>query len=232
MCASDSHSISLLILRKCDAIRRELLEISNFFFLFRLINRKYNKGMNKIFRLPLILITLLTLGCRHIEEIPDEEGVKKVSFGIYADYGQHVEKRVTLLLGDSIIPFSKDKFNIDTLLVGDYVTVSYTGELYINKTYPARWYMNGLTIKNVEVVHGTVHEYEMLPDPGGDSCSPASVGGESFDFGTKYVINEDGSFTEGLYDYPMHTKLYGIHPSHFASKTILAFYSYNPLIEP
>ena len=28
---SDSHSISLLILRKCDAIRRELLENSNFF---------------------------------------------------------------------------------------------------------------------------------------------------------------------------------------------------------
>ena len=36
MCASDSHSTSLLILRKCDAIRRELLENSNF-FLYMLI---------------------------------------------------------------------------------------------------------------------------------------------------------------------------------------------------
>ena len=32
MCASDSHSISLLILRRRDAIRRELLENSNFLY--------------------------------------------------------------------------------------------------------------------------------------------------------------------------------------------------------
>ena len=191
--------------------------------------------MNKIVKLPLILIALLTIGCRpigtrHIEEEPNKEGIKVISFGIYADYGVHVKDKVTLLLGSSIIPFNKDKYNIDTLLVGDYVTISYTGEIYIEESYPERWSPGTYKIKDVAVMHGTVHEYEMLPDPGGDR-SLANTKGESFNFGTKYVINEDGSFIEGLNDFPIGTKVYGIEPPHFSSKTILAFYSYNPLAD-
>ena len=42
--------------------------------------------MNRIVRLPLILCTLLTIGCgnrRHIPEEPNEQGIKEVTFGIY-----------------------------------------------------------------------------------------------------------------------------------------------------
>ena len=189
--------------------------------------------MNKIARLSLILITLLTIGCnkgRHIEEEANEQGIKQVSFGIYADYGEYVKDKVTLLIGSSTIPFKKEKYNIDTFVVGDFVTVDYTGELYILETYPSQWYMNEMQIKDVKVTHGKVHEYEMLPDPGGNR-SLANTMGESFNFGTKYVINEDGSFIEGLNDFPIGTKVYGIEPPHFSSKTILAFYSYNPLAD-
>ena len=191
--------------------------------------------MNKIVKLPLILITLFIVGCRpigarHIEEEPNDQGIKEVSFGIYADYGQHIKDKVTLLLGSSIIPFNKDKYNIDTLLVGDYVTISYTGEIYIEESYPERWSSGTYKIKDVIVKHGTMYTYEVVQNPG-SGTSLVNASHEEFDFGTKYVINKDGSFTEGLNDFPVGTKLYGIHPSHFASKTILAFYSYNPLTD-
>ena len=56
MCASDSHSISLLILRKCDAIRRELLENSNFFV--------YDKHMKrKLLAIPFIALSLTLTAC-------------------------------------------------------------------------------------------------------------------------------------------------------------------------
>ena len=186
--------------------------------------------MNKIVKLPLILIALLTIGCnhRHIEEEANAQGIKEVSFGIYADYGQYTKERVTLLLGTSIIPFDKNKYNIDTLLVGDYVTISYRGELYIQESYPSRWVMSTLTIEDVKVVHGKVIEYEMVANPGGGQSLMSSPQNE-YNFGTNYVINEDGTFIENYMDCPIGTKLYGIHPSYFSSMTIMAFYSYNPL---
>lgn len=188
--------------------------------------------MNKIVKLPLILIALLTIGCnhRHIEEEANAQGIKEVSFGIYADYGQYTKERVTLLLGTSIIPFNKDKYNIDTLLVGDYVTISYRGELYIQESYPSRWVMSTLTIEDVKVVHGKVIEYEMVANPGGGQSLMSSPQNE-YNFGTNYVINEDGTFIENYMDLAIGTKIYGIKPSHFASETILAFYSYNPLAD-
>lgn len=188
--------------------------------------------MNKIVKLPLILIALLTIGCnhRHIEEEANAQGIKEVSFGIRADYGQYVKERVTLLLGESIIPFNKNKYNIDTLLVGDFVTISYKGELYIRETYPSEWVMSTLSIKDVKVVHGTVIEYEMVANPGGGQSLMSSPQNE-YHFGTNYVINEDGTFIENYLDCPVGTKLYGIYPSYFISKTIVAFYSYNPLAD-
>ena len=173
--------------------------------------------MNRIVRLPLILCTLLTIGCdnrRHIPEEPNEQGIKEVTFGIYCDYGMHVDDKVTLLLGDSLIPFNKDKYNIDTLVVGDFVKISYTGELYIRETYPSTWDMNMVHIKDVK---------------GGKSLK--ALEDDSYDIATPHVINEDGTFTDYYTTLDVGTKIYGINPSHFVSKTILAFYSYNPLIE-
>ena len=189
--------------------------------------------MNKIARISLILITLLTIGCnkgRHIEEEANEQGIKQVSFGIYADYGEYVKDKVTLLIGSSTIPFKKEKYNIDTLVVGDFVTVDYTGELYILETYPSQWYMNEMQIKDVKVTHGKVYEFEVTANPGyGQSI--ICLSGKSFDYGCSHVINEDGSYIEHFDECPIGTKLYGVHPSHFASQTILAFYSYNPLAD-
>ena len=189
--------------------------------------------MNRIVRLPLILCTLLTIGCdnrRHIPEEPNEQGIKEVTFGIYCDYGMHVDDKVTLLLGDSLIPFNKDKYNIDTLVVGDFVKISYTGELYIRETYPSTWDMNMVHIKDVKVTHGKVLEYEVAENPGGGKSLKA-LEDDSYDIATPHVINEDGTFTDYYTTLDVGTKIYGINPSHFASKTILAFYSYNPLIE-
>lgn len=189
--------------------------------------------MNRIVRLPLILCTLLTIGCgnrRHIPEEPNEQGIKEVTFGIYCDYGMHVDDKITLLLGDSLIPFNKDKYNIDTLVVGDFVKISYTGELYIRETYPSTWDMNMVHIKDVKVTHGKVLEYEVAENPGGGKSLKA-LEDDSYDIATPHVINEDGTFTDYYTTLDVGAKIYGINPSHFASKTILAFYSYNPLIE-
>ena len=187
--------------------------------------------MNKIARLSLILITLLTIGCnkgRHIPEEPDSNGIKHVTFGIYADYGEHIEDKVTLLLGSSLIPFNKDKYNIDALVVGDFVEISYTGELYIRETYPSTWSMNKINIKDVKVTHGKILEYEVAENPGGGT-SLRALTDDSYDFACPHVINEDNTYTNYYTTLPVGTKVYGVNPSHFASKTILAFYSYNPL---
>lgn len=189
--------------------------------------------MNKIARLSLILCTLLTIGCgnkRHIPEEPDSNGIKHISFGIYADYGQYIQDRMTLLLGDSIIPFNKDKYNIDTLIVGDFVEISYTGEIYIRETYPSTWDMNMAHIKDVKVTHGKILEYEVAENPGGGT-SLRGLTDNSYDFASPHVINEDNSYTDYYTTLPVGTKVYGVNPSHFASKTILAFYSYNPLAD-
>ena len=227
-------NLEVLHLVKDKEESRKRFFFSGFLHLTRLIIRTDNKTMNKITRLPLILITLLTIGCggntSHIPEEPDEKGIKHVSFGIYADYGTHIEDKVTLLLGSSLIPFNKDKYNIDTLVVGDFVEIDFTGELYIQETYPSTWVMNRIKIKDVRVTHGKVLEYEVTENEDGEKSLKA-LSDNSYDIASPHVINEDATYTQYYVSLPIGTKIYGVNPSHFASKTILAFYSYNPLAD-
>ena len=79
MSASDSHSTSLLFLIKCDAIRRELLENSNFFV--------YDKHMEKLEYKDFI------------EGINNPKGIKQIDFYVdgYPHYhscsiGRYIEK--------------------------------------------------------------------------------------------------------------------------------------------
>ena len=190
--------------------------------------------MNKIARLSLILITLLTVGCgrgRYIEVVEDDKGMKHIFFTIYPDFGKYKEGKMTPLLGSSLIPFKKEKYNIDTILVGDRIDIDFKGELYINEDkYPFEWYMPSIRIKNVKVTHSKIYEFEITSNPDGGQ-SITCLSGEDFDFGYNYVVNEDGTYLDHYNNCSVGTKLYGVKPVQFASPTILALYSYNPLAD-
>ena len=191
--------------------------------------------MNKIARFPLIIVTLLTVGCnlnlRHIETIEDDKGMKHIFFTVYPDFGKYKEDKVTLLLGSSLFPFKKEKYHIDTILVGDRIDIDFKGELYLKEDkMPSEWYMPRISIKNVTVTHSKIYEFEIIADSSGEQ-SIKCLSGEKLDFGYNYVINEDGTYLEHYNVCPVGTKLYGVKPAQFASPTILAFYSYNPLTD-
>lgn len=60
--------------------------------------------------------------------------LKRADYEVKVDYGMHVENHATEFFEDvsSFIDFDM------TLLTGDKVTVYYTGEIYIQETYPER----------------------------------------------------------------------------------------------
>ena len=153
-----------------------------------------------------------------------------LSFHVNADYGMHIDKRVTILLGDSLIPFELKDYNIDTLVVGDYVLMFYTGTCLILQSYPSTiTFEDGGEITDVRVTHGDIYEFEMVENPG-DSKSVRPLDSQTYTFQeSQYCINEDGTFSE-LNTYPVGTKLYGVNPADSDSDTLItAFYSYNPL---
>ena len=80
------------------------------------------------------------------------------------------------------------------------------------------------------VTHSKIYEFEIIADSSGEQ-SIKCLSGEKLDFGYNYVINEDGTYLEHYNVCPVGTKLYGVKPAQFASPTILAFYSYNPLAD-
>lgn len=152
---------------------------------------------------------------------------KTIARDINVDYGQYERGKATLLFGDSIIPFDYKDYGIDYLAAGDYVEVSYKGELRILETYPSTVALDG-EIVDVNVRHGRIFEFEVADNPGGgkslrildSSIAPGK-------YLTTDCINRDGTFDQAT-NLPTGTRIYGINPASYDSLSILAFYSYNP----
>jgi len=159
--------------------------------------------------------------------IVDSGEIKTIARDIDVDYGLHVQGKTTLLFGDMIIPFNYKDYNIDYLAAGDYVEVSYKGEWLIRETYPATVALDG-EIVDVKVTHGRIFEFEVAENPGGgkslrildSSITPGN-------YLTTNCINRDGTF-DYLTNYSVGTRIYGINPASYNSRSIIAFYSYNP----
>ena len=204
-----------------------------------------NRNRTKLAIFPIIVFSFSILGCNPSNgsssissntsdtssqnSSDTEPNYQTISFHVNADYGMHIANKVTLLLGDSLIPFKLEEYNIDTLVIGDYVTIQYTGTLLIRQSYPSTiTFEDGGGIVNVSVVHGHVYEFVISDNPGGgQSIRPLSYG--SFIYKeSDYCVKEDGSFVQA-YSLPIRTKLYGINPAYYNSNNIEVFYTYNPL---
>ena len=81
---------------------------------------------------------------------------KHTDFIVDYDYGIHREDMATPLLDDSKLFFDLDEWGIDTLVGGDIVTLSYTGELLIQETYPST-----VATKNLKIVDISVKKAEL-----------------------------------------------------------------------
>ena len=158
------------------------------------------------------------------------DSVQAITLSINADYGVHQEGFVTLLLGDSLLPFSPNDYGIDCLVVGDSVELLYTGEWMVQSTYPSTIVGDLISISAVNVTHGRSVLFEIAQVPGGGYTSKpvdpnAHIGGYS----TRNCIEEDGTF-QTIDSLGPGTRFYGIVPADKEEGKIAAFYSYDPFI--
>lgn len=139
----------------------------------------------------LLIISLLLLGSCSIpnnsenpstipsEELPpvsesissneiNNEVVHKASFLANYAYGFHIENKVALLFDYGYLNFDYRKYIGDeTIIAGDVLEVSYTGEIMIQETYPSNAF-----IVNGELLGATLHkaslvDFTVLAIPGG-----------------------------------------------------------------
>ncbi|MGI6713746.1 MAG: hypothetical protein ACOX3K_01640 [Bacilli bacterium] len=160
--------------------------------------------------------------------ISDRE-LHQIEMVINADYGFHIEDKVTLLLDTTLIFFNPLDYDVDGFIAGDYVTIKYFGEWNLQETYPSTIDISKLELYNVSVSRGELYEFEVISNGEGNILkvlNDETVG----EFLTSHVINENGSF-QNYATYPIGTKIYGINPAHLETKDIFAFYSYVPFVQ-
>lgn len=98
----------------------------------------------------IVLCACMLVGCANelLEGIPADS--KQSVFKTYYDYGFHSPDKAVLLMDGSTV------FVDEELIAGDVVTVYYTGELYIQETYPSTVVFHGGSIQRVEVKQANV----------------------------------------------------------------------------
>lgn len=158
------------------------------------------------------------------------DSVQAITLSINADYGVHQEGFVTLLLGDSLLPFSPNDYGIDCLVVGDSVELLYMGEWMVQSTYPSKVVADLISISAVNVTHGRSVLFEIAQVPGGGySEMPVDHDVHVGSYFTRNCIEEDGTF-QTIDSLAPGTRFYGIVPADNEEGKIAAFYSYDPFI--
>lgn len=155
----------------------------------------------------LLIISLLLLGSCSIpnnsenpstipsEELPsvseslssndiNNDVVHKASFLANYDYGLHIENHTSLLFNYSYLNFDYRKFIGDeTIIAGDVLEISYTGEIMIQESYPGNAF-----IENGELLDATLHKATLV------NFTVEDVPGGGFDIvaddGNTYVLPE------------------------------------------
>ena len=158
--------------------------------------------------------------------------VHSTTFTVMYDYGLHVQNRATMLLSGNMPFFNPSKWNVKTpLLAGDELTVHYTGEMFIQESYPGRVYIvDGGSIQRIEKTKAA-RLYPLYCQDG----ELYSADGFPITITHEYVVNADGSCTK-VSELPDGTKLYGSSVEEFscedmefvAPQRYNAVYSYNP----
>ena len=155
----------------------------------------------------LLIISLLLLGSCSIpnnsenpstipsEELPpvseslssneiNNEVVHKTSFLANYDYGFHIENKASLLFGYGYLNFDYRKFIGDeTIIAGDVLEVSYTGEIMIEESYPSNAFIVDGELLGAKLHTATLVDFTVDAVPGGGFDIVA-------DDGNTYVLPE------------------------------------------
>lgn len=156
--------------------------------------------------------------------------LKTISNTITVVYGKYVEGHVTYLFGDCAIPFNLKDYGVDYIVVGDTLTIYYTGYSYIvnRSSQPRTMVTEKMTVEKIEVKHDWILEFEMITSSDGAKSLKQVNDYVMGPLPTK-VINEDGTY-QSLDSYEVGSHFYG--PAfEVGGGTILSaytLYSYNP----
>ncbi len=104
--------------------------------------------------LAIIFATVFTfLGASCDSGLFAEKG--EMGFVVNCDYGRYVQGKATYLLGGSSVFFNLDEYDIQQLVLGDVVTVEYTGDMLLQGNDPSKIEITG-KVKEIEVERAEV----------------------------------------------------------------------------
>ena len=188
----------------------------------------FNEGeiMKKVFSIFLILSMVFA-----INSCKKEQTVTHLA---RYDYGFHQQDKAFLLL-DGITPYFDFKdYQIQEILAGDLVTVTYLGEMYIQEIYPAFVEDKNLKITNVTIIPAEIIEFEIQTSTVDNNeeilLVPVDKKYNSYKLindEVKNVVNQDLSFS--LYtELPIKTKLFATVRLVDNEYKVYSLYSYQP----
>lgn len=143
------------------------------------------------------------------------------------DYGMHIENEVSVLLNGCLLFFNIKEYNIDKLVGGDYLIITYTGDFMVKEIYPSIFEGIDFSIISIEQYIPHYIEYEVILKDDVKSLIPTNSSLSNYVINTKYVVNEDYSFIN-VDDLNEGSIVYGANPSYYSSLTITYLFSYLP----
>jgi len=185
--------------------------------------------MKKIWLSLLTACTLLfTSSCALITDFVAKYTQQTTTFTVTYDYGFHIEGKVETLLDGNTVFFNPAEYGFAPLLAGDKITVTYTGEMLMQETYPGTVVING-ELKNIKKESAPIAQY-VYKNSGWYVCNGEEETLIEPEF-PEYVLAEDMSFYP-LTDVAEGTTLYATYKTdekgtqHYQSA--YALYDYNP----
>lgn len=177
--------------------------------------------MRKIIKTAAVLSTLaLTFasGC--------SMGKEDVVFVVNCDYGLHRQGKATLLLDGSTLFFNPDEYDIETLVIGDEITIKYSGEMLVQESYPSKVIFQGGELKSVELTEAEIIRVKY------DGVGIKPTGKEELNSDVPdYVIKDLGGTFAALEEFNADTVLYATYRESKIKNgviTIEGLYSYDP----
>lgn len=150
----------------------------------------------------------------------------ETSFVVNCDYGVHVQGKVTYLLAGSSIFFSYDEYEVQQLLLGDIVTIEYTGDMTISESQPSKIEIDG-RIQDIDVDEAEIMRVKY------DGVNIVADGKQTYTFEKvpQYVIKDGAGNFMALEEVQADTLLYATYREcgvKGKSITLDGLYAYEP----
>lgn len=149
-----------------------------------------------------------------------------VVFVVNCDYGLHRQGKATLLLNGSSLFFNPDEYEIQTLVIGDEITIKHSGELLIQETYPSTVVFEDGELKSVKVTEAEIVRVKY------DGVTVKPIGKEEFSSAMpEYVIKDLGGAFAALEEFEADTTLYATYRESQVKNGIIiieGLYAYQP----